>query len=303
MDYFCIDIGATYLRFARIDEFTNLIKVETLTSELLLSIDILVEEICENYFRIINDTQSIAAISIAIPGPVTKDGICSFTNLSINNVHLASILESKLHKKVFTNNDANLAAYAEAMLGNGKGHQIVQYITLSSGVGGGLIIHGEMIKGKFGFAQELGNMILQPNGMKLFPKLNQGSFETMCSGNSLIRQAKNNGLTVHHCGELFENYEKDALTTIILDQWLHNLAIGVANIIHYMEPDVILLGGGLMKSSEYFLPKLNMILQSYLMEGLRGKMKVMKAKYDQDACLLGCALVAKKGETYESTTN
>ena len=234
-------------------------------------------------------------MGIGVPGPVIQEtGYVHFlSNLGIDDFNLKQLVEEKLNIKVRVGNDANLAGFAEAMAGRGKGFNVVQYMTISTGIGGGLIVNGRVIGGTNGFAQEIGNMIVDPfNEKKQNDKMAKGSFESLCSGTALVSSAKENGLDVEHAGKVFElALNGNEAAKKIKKDWLLYMGAALSTMYAYIEPDVFVLGGGVMKSSHLFLNELREEIDKHIFPKMRGKIKVEVAHFDQDAGIIGAALI------------
>lgn len=106
-----------------------------------------------------------------------------------------------------------------------------------------------------------------------------------------MEQAKEANLLLNHAGELFLLAEqKNEVALKIKNEWLENMAAFIGSIVAYMEPDIFVLGGGLMQSKQYFLEELKEKVNDYVFEYLKGKIKIVPAKYDQDAGIIGAAM-------------
>lgn len=284
-----IDIGATYVRLGILSKDGILMKSikESVTDQ--RTTHGLVDQLVSIYNRLPLKDYSITGVGVGIPGPVKPGSgyVYVFPNLQIEAFDVAQALEKRLHLPVKVTNDANAAAFGEALLGAGRGYRAVQFVTISTGIGGGLVLDGKLVTGRHGFAQEVGNMMLTPTGPRPNPSMNPGCWEAYCSGTSLVRQAKEMGISITHAGEVFSN---KSLTGLV-DTWLDYMAIALANMVTLYEPDVFVLGGGVMKSQALFLDKLQKKINQYLLPGLKGKVLIVPAKLDQDAGLIGAGLL------------
>lgn len=293
-----IDIGGTNIRIAIVNEKGEIIKVIKEPTNKSNGKDSLLLQIVNLYHQIIeNESYKIVGIGIGVPGPINpKDGsVYVIPNLNITDIPLKQFVEEKTKLPVYVGNDANVAGLAEATVGNGKDYKVVQYLTLSTGIGGGLVINKEMVTGHYGFAQEVGSMVIKrgdrrPSIFKAF-----GCIEGIASGSMLVTIAAEKGLKVNHAGEIFELADKNNDIALNLKkEWIENMAAFIGSIVAYMEPDIFVLGGGLMKSSKYFLDELIKKVDDYVFEYLKGKIKIVAAKYDQDAGIIGAAMQAFK---------
>lgn len=288
-----VDFGATNIRVGILDKngkIHQIVKEKTLKNS---TKEQLVDQIVRMVKSLSLAQYNPIGIGIGVPGPVlAKEGhVHVITNLGLKDFNLKEMMEARLSIPTYVGNDANVAALAEAKLGAGKGHHVVQFITLSTGLGGGLVVGDELITGHFGFAQEIGNMIIHPRGRRQSSVMNEGCFEAHCSGTALTKIAEEKGLNVAHAGELFELTKTSKKAQDIVNEWIDSLAIGIANMVNYMEPDIFVLGGGVMLSKDYFMPQLMERLDHYLFDFLKGKIVIKPAHFDQDAGIIGAALL------------
>lgn len=287
-----IDVGGTNIRIAVVDENGSLIDVIK-ESTIANSIDTLVDQILALINRIDLNKYNICGIGIGIPGPVKPDGtVIYIPNLNISeSFNLKSMIEEKTGIKTFIGNDANVAGLAEAIVGSGKGYDVVQYITMSTGIGGGLIINKKMIVGKNGLAQEVGSMIIKNGGRAPSIYKAKGCIEGEASGTMLTVKANELGLNCLHAGEVFSLAASGNEIAIKLkDEFVDNIAAFIGSIVAYIEPDIFVLGGGLMKSKEYFLDEVIKKVDDYVYETLKGNINIVEAKYSQDCGIIGAAM-------------
>jgi glucokinase len=290
-----VDVGGTNIRMAIVSSNGKIEKVIKKRTKPTKSADDLVNQIVDLYQEIDAQNYDIVGMGIGLPGPVVQETGFTYvlSNLGIYNFNLKEPLEAKLNLSVTIGNDANLAGYAEATLGGGRGYKVIQFITISTGIGGGLIVNGQIISGANGFAQEIGNMLVDQNSeRKQNEVMANGSFESLCSGTGIVLSAKEVGLNIEHAGQLFElaNGGNEAAIKV-KKTWLKNMGIALSNMVAYMEPDVFILGGGVMLSKQYFLEELKQEIDKSVFPQIRGKINIKPAAFDQDAGIIGAALV------------
>lgn len=287
-----IDVGGTNIRIAVVDENGNLydvIKESTIAHD----IESLKNQIVSLINRVDYKKYNILGIGIGVPGPVKPDGtVIYIPNLNIStSFNLKEMIERETNIKTFVGNDANVAGLAEAYVGNGKGYDVVQYITMSTGIGGGLVINKKMITGKNGLAQEIGSMIVKNGGRAPSIFKAKGCIEGEASGTMLTLKANEVGLNCANAGDVFVLAKNGNETAIKLkEEFISNIAAFIGSIVAYMEPDVFVLGGGIMKSKDYFLEELIKKVDDYVYESLKGNIKIVCAKYDQDCGIIGAAM-------------
>ena len=288
-----IDIGGTHIRLAIVSKTGKIEQVIKEKTDKSNGKDSLLAQIVSLYHQLDIKKYQPIGIGIGVPGPVNpKDGsVYVIPNLNITDIPLKEYVKQHLGLPFYVGNDTNVAALAEASVGNGKDAEVVQYLTLSTGIGGGLILSKKMITGHYGFGQEVGSMIIQRGGRRPSAFKAGGCIEGLASGQMLMEQAKEANLLLNHAGELFLLAEqKNEVALKIKNEWLENMAAFIGSIVAYMEPDIFVLGGGLMQSKQYFLEELKEKVNDYVFEYLKGKIKIVPAKYDQDAGIIGAAM-------------
>ena len=288
-----VDIGGTNIRLAIVDEKGNIIQVLKSPTDKSNGKESLLNQIICMFNSLDYSKYDIIGVGVGVPGPVNPQNgdVYVIPNLNITEIPIKSYLENKLNLPVYVGNDANVAALAEAKIGNGKDYNVVQYLTLSTGIGGGLIINGRMVTGHYGFAQEVGNTNIRRGGRRPSIFKPGGCIEGLASGNSLLEIAAENNLSIKHVGELFlEAKNGNKIAQDIKNVWIEDMAAFIGNIVALLEPDIFVLGGGLMKSSNLFLDELIKKVDDYVFEFLKGKIRIVSAKYDQDAGIIGAAM-------------
>ena len=236
---------------------------------------------------------NISGIGIGVPGPVRPDGtVIYIPNLNISeSFNLKKMIEDATSIPTFVGNDANVAGLAEAFVGNGKGYDVVQYITMSTGIGGGLVMNKKMIVGKNGLAQEIGSMIVKNGGRAPSVFKAKGCIEGEASGTSLTAKVVERGLDCKNAGDVFILANQgNEIALSLKNEFISDIAAFIGSIVAYMEPDIFVLGGGLMKSKDFFLDELIKKVDDYVYESLKGNIKIVCAKYDQDCGIIGAAM-------------
>ncbi len=287
-----IDVGGTNIRIALVDENGNMSQVIKERTKAHTPND-LVLQILSLLDRISYSNIDVVGIGVGVPGPVKPDGTVVYIgNLEIGeSFNLKTMLEEKVTLPVFVGNDANVAALAEASVGNGKGYDVVQYITLSTGIGGGLIVNKKIITGKYGLAQEIGSMIIRNGGRAPSRFKAKGCIEGEASGTALTEKANDLGLHCENAGDVFKlANENNEIALKLKEDFILDIAALIGSIVAYMEPDIFVLGGGLMKSKDYFLDDVIKKVDDYVYQTLRSNVKIVCAKYDQDCGIIGAAM-------------
>lgn len=205
----------------------------------------------------------LAAIGVGAPGISNPETGVIFTSPNLpgwHNVPLRDIIERKSGKKTFLINDANAAALGELYFGAGRGARNLIYITISTGIGGGIIINGELYTGAIGTAGEVGHMTIDHNG-PLCNCGNTGCWEALASGSALAKEAKHRieegaKTSILDCASgSVENVTAQVIQTAagygdplakeLITRTGYYIGVGLANLINIFNPEVIVIGGGL----------------------------------------------------------
>lgn len=214
--------------------------------------------------------ESAATIGIGLPGLVTTTGRLRAAPNLVDVVELDASAElgRALGRSVWFDNDATCATVAEWILGAGKGCNDLVVITLGTGIGAGIVADGRVVRGANGFAGEIGHMIVDPHGPPC-PCGGQGCWERFASGSGLAHLARRaaqmgaasmllrhagslDSIRAEHVIESAKSQDSDALA--IIDDFARWIAVGLSNVINILDPERIVLGGGVMRSGELLLP-------------------------------------------------
>lgn len=267
-----VDLGATNLRVAIVNDKCEIVKkVKSHTDNTKdIAFNIYTE------YKKIDDNYKIEAVVVAVAGSVDfkNDTIRDLPNLGIKEYDLHKALVKMFNVPIKIINDASLAGLGEYL--NYKEESVFQYITISSGIGGGLIYHGKLFEGSNGFEQEIGRIDVR--GEK---------FESLCSGNALKNRLLANNIDEEYPSSALlskkENYQK------VVNEWLDDLSIGIENIIKIINPGTIVFGGGLGVYIDYYKNGLLERLKNKLPVDIVNDLKIFKSKFGDDGALIGGA--------------
>jgi glucokinase len=225
-------------------------------------------------------------IGIGAPGPIIyeKGIVIEPPNLpGWKKVNLKKILEKEFKLPVSVDNDANCAALAEAVFGAGKTNRNFIYMTVSTGVGGGIIIDRKLYRGMVGAAGEFGHMIIDPHG-PLCGCGNHGCLEALASGSALKKKMGMDGISVELAARQGDKKAKQAI-----EETAHYLAIGIANLVNIFNPELVIIGGGLSNMRELLLDPIRDQFKKYAMSLSARSVKIVRAKLGTKAGVLGAA--------------
>lgn len=314
--YIGVDVGGTSLRAARFIGQHHIpdAKVKTATQpggEAAHMLDRLVDTIREVAPPA---GVPVAGVGVGIPGPVNPHTgvVINLTNIpGWQSFPLARELEARLGWPVFLGNDANLAALGEWKFGAGRGHHDVLYLTVSTGIGGGVVLGDRLLLGAQGLAAEVGHLLLQPEG-PLCGCGQRGCLEALAAGPAIARTAIERLAHGEGVGSpLRERWLADqaaGLTTAVIGQAARagdgfaqgllaeagaHVGYGLASLLHLYNPSIVVIGGGVSFVGELFFAPLRAAVARYAMhERYWREVPIVPAALGDDAGLVGAGALA-----------
>ena len=307
---FAADLGGTHLRAATVDETGKIhfrLKQNTPQAEKAVEIVralVMAVRSCEE--RSASEGEGISAISVVVPGLVNvEEGvIVKAPNVPcLDGFRLAAALESELKRPAILENDANAAAVGEMWQGAGRGHCTIVCVTLGTGVGGGIVLDGKLWRGVDGSAAEIGHMGVDPFGGVACTCGSRGCLEVYASATAIVRMTRearprypdsalhtSEHLTseqIYHAG-----LEGDELALEVFRRMGVYLGIGLANLINIINPDMIVIGGGVVNGWELFVKHMLQQVAERAFPLPAARVKIVRAECGDDAGLLGAARLA-----------
>ena len=260
------------------------------------------------------ESSKLGSISIAAAGAIDFDRgvITSSPNLpGWHDIPLRDIVREKHGVNTFLINDANAAALGEYHFGAGKGVNNLIYLTVSTGIGGGIIINGRLYTGLCGSAGEIGHMTIDVNG----PKCNCGNIgclETLASGTAVakeairrISQGEKSSLAEIVEGEI-ENITAeevslaaqggDSLASEVILKAANYLGVGMVNLVNIFNPEMIIAGGGMAKMGDPLLNPARQVVRERAFSLSAQAVRIVPAQLGDDAGVLGAAIFALQQE-------
>ncbi len=258
--------------------------------------------------------EQIAAIAVAAPGPLDPFAGMVYEAPNIPswiNLPLRKLIEDRFHVPVAIGNDATLAALGEWRFGAGKGHRNLLYITVSTGIGGGVIIENQMLLGMKGLAAELGHVTVLPDG-PLCGCGQRGHLEAVASGPAIahwVEQELADGIpsilpsdrpiTARDVSEAAG--QGDELARAALARSATFIGTAVADFLHIFNPSMVIIGGGVSQSGEIFLEPLRKAMEEHVMsKKYLDDLLLTTADLGDDVGLMGALALAQT--TAKSTT-
>ena len=232
-------------------------------------------------------------------------------NLPLADILFGEVMAERLGLPVFVDNDANLAALAEHRRGAAAGCSDVVMLTVGSGIGGGLILGGELYRGAIGAGAELGHTVIDCNGPPCQGNCpNHGCLETMASGTALAREAvriagerPDSGLAraladgLELAGPLVTElaYDGDEAAVAVLELIGRRLGVGIASFVNTFNPQVVVIGGGVMAAGNLLLDPARAEVAARALPPSRDMVRIVTAAYGVEAGMIGAAAIAFDG--------
>lgn len=278
---FGVDLGGTTVKIAYFDETGTMItnwEIPTVTanggSQILPDIAASIRDFREKSGI---DAQALLGIGIGVPGPVdSKGNVNRCVNLGWGTFNISKELSSLTGLPVTAGNDANVAALGEFWKGGGKGYRNMVFVTLGTGVGGGIVIEGKLLHGAHGAGAEIGHMVLNRNETAVCGCGKRGCVEQYCSATGIVRLAKLaldasqeesslRRVTSLTCKDIFDaGKQGDQLALQVLDQYYAYMGEFLANVCCVVNPEVVVIGGGVSKAGNVLLDGLKPYFGKYV---------------------------------------
>ena len=239
--------------------------------------------------------EKIEGIGISCPGPLDLINGIILTPPNLpgwHNFELTKELEKITGISVQLENDANLAGLAETVIGAGKGKKIVEFLTISTGVGAGLCIDGQIYRGAKGFAQEVANCILWKNGPSQ-GDLKKGSIESIASGTAITKRANDAGLEAAHAGEVYQlAQEGNETAAMIMEDAYEYLSSFIATLYGVLDPELFVLSGSVALKIPGFIEEIEKRAKEKVYDALKSNVNIVPAAFGEDCGLIGAACLA-----------
>jgi len=298
-----VDLGGTNTRIALVDKSLRIkSKISFSTRDFISKRNKLISEIAIRIVKLLKDKHinksKIIGLGIGVPGPVDfkKGKVYHLPNIPHwRNTPIRDILRKKLGLRVFVDNDVNLMALAEVKLGAARGKKNAVCITLGTGVGGGLILEGKLFRGAMSCAGEIGHMPLSIGG----PVCNcggRGCLERYVGNKILLAETKRRlqkkDITLKDLSRLASRGNKIALN--IYNNFAEKIGIALTGVVNLLNPDVIVVGGGLSFAGSFMFSKMKETISKRAMPTQAKSVRIKRACLGKDAGLIGAALLVRE---------
>lgn len=247
------------------------------------------------------EKENVLGVGMGIPGPVLADGtVLQCPNLGWGRMNVAQTMSDLTGLKIKAGNDANVAALGEMWKGGGRGAGNMVMVTLGTGVGGGIILDGEILCGVNGAAAEIGHMIVNPDETDICGCGGHGHLEQYASATGIVRMAKKalaagskksslsdfENLTAK---DIFDEAKKgDELAVELVDTLGKYLALALSHVSASVDPEVYVIGGGVSRAGEILINAIKKHYNNNIMKALQNK-EFRLAELGNDAGIFGAA--------------
>lgn len=308
-----VDLGGTKILTAVADRQGSVLSRVRVATGADLGQDHVINEIVTSVAVVLREagvsTEAVAAAGIGVPGPLDpQTGVVYLApNLGWQNLSLGEILGSRLKLPVYVDNDANLAALGECVYGAGQSADNLVYITVSTGVGGGLILGGKIYHGFSGGAGEIGHITLAADGPRCGCG-NLGCLEALASGTAIAKRAvalvaegrglgilsraggDRGGVSARVVAAAASNGDGEAI--LIMRDAGRYLGMAVAGILNLLNPSVVVLGGGVMQSGSILWEAMLETTRRCALSSALQEVSIVRAALGEEAGVMGALALA-----------
>ena len=314
MKYYAgIDLGGTNTKIGLVDESANIIFTTIVKTDSKEGL----EKTAERLSNILKEQikganikyQDVQSVGLGVPGPVANERVVKFwANFPWpKETDLAAEFEKNLNKKVKVDNDVNVITLGEMWKGAAKGFKNVLGLAIGTGIGGGITADGKLVSGKNGAGGEVGHIKVEKDG-KLCGCGQHGCWEAYASATGLIREA-NSRLTVNKNNLLYKKTEgreleakdifdaakeEDEFSLSLVDYEAEYIALGIGNLLNVLDPEIVVIGGGVALAGSILFDKVNEKLKKYALPSTLEKLKIVPAELGNDAGIIGAAYLGMK---------
>jgi len=310
-----IDLGGTTAKFAILTEEGEIQQKWSIQTDIQDGGKNIVPNLIESINHHLDlyglSANDFLGIGMGSPGTVNrKNGtVIGAYNLNWSTLQpVKELIEAGTGIPFYIDNDANVAALGERWKGAGEGGTDVVFITLGTGVGGGIVADGNLIHGKVGAAGEIGHVVVEPNGYQCTCG-NRGCLETVASATGIVRLARD--LSEEFAGEselkwaiddgqevtskmVFDLAKTgDRFALIVVDKFYYYLGFACGNIANILNPDTIVIGGGVSAAGDVLIKGVEEYFQKFTFPQVRTSTRIKLAQLGNDAGVIGAASLVK----------
>lgn len=295
-----VDIGGTAIKFALMDTQGIIEKKWSIPTNISEKGRFIPAEIGSSIRSSINTDilKEVEGIGIGVPGAVSLDGeiVVRAVNLDWEQLPLKKMIKHELGIEACLLNDANAAALGEMWKGAARGRKNLLFVTLGTGVGGGIILNGDVLNGCHSAGGEIGHIPIRSNENRLCGCGDRNCLETFASANGLVLSMRKKLELLDQSWEeitppiIFEKAnQKDEAAKEVLNEFLTVLAQALAGIMSTIDVEEIIIGGGLSEAGASLLEPLKDKLENYVFPQIKNHFSLKKALLGNDAGVYGAA--------------
>ena len=309
-----IDLGGTGIKVGIVDECGKITYKLSCPTGVERGHEAVIHDMAQLTLRAIEQSgtqlSDIESIGIGIPGifDVRRNIVPFCTNLFWHEVPLVQLMQKEIDKPVYVGNDASVAGLGETFAGSLEGVKDSVFVTLGTGVGGGVVLDGKLFTGFHSVGTEIGHMIVKAEGIECTCG-NMGCWECYASATALIRMGRE-AMAAHPdsaiavaAGNDAENVtgklvidcarEGDAVALEVFDNYIYYLCVGLVSLINTYDPEVIVLGGGVSAAGDILLDAVREKLPKMVFCKKMPYARIELATLGNDAGIIGAALLGR----------
>lgn len=314
MVYIGLDVGGTTFKAGVVTEDGRILHKDAMPTGIERPYQEIIADMAALCKKVAADAgfsmDEVKAIGVGVPGLFdNRTGRIPFcTNLGWHDIPFVEEMKKHLSTPVIGDNDATVAGLAESIAGVSAGIRDCVFLTLGTGVGGGIIIDGKPYSGAHGCGSEIGHMMIKMDG-ELCTCGNYGCFERYASATAIIREARK-AIAQHPessmlaaCGGDLEKLNAkividaakagDETAKTVFDGYVQGLAVGIINIINMLDPEVIVLGGGVSAAGEFLLDAVREAVKPMVFFKTMPYARIELAQLGNDAGIIGAAMLGR----------
>ena len=314
MYYIGLDVGGTTFKAGVVTEDGRIVHKDAMPTGIERPYQEIIADMAALCKKVAADAgiemSEIKSIGVGVPGLFdNKTGMIPFcTNLGWHDIPFVAEMKKHLDTPVYGDNDATVAGLAESVAGVSAGIKDSVFLTLGTGVGGGIIIDGKPYSGAHGCGSEIGHMMIKMGGEKCTCG-NYGCFERYASATAIIREARKaiveypESSMLAACGGDPEKLNAkividaaragDEAAKAVFGGYVQALAVGIINIINMLDPEVIVLGGGVSAAGEFLLNAVREAVKPMVFFKTMPYARIELAQLGNDAGIIGAAMLGK----------
>lgn len=291
-----VDIGGTNIRIGLVNEQLELVRKETaLTSQFHSAEEIF--EYVQHMVGKVDHHKRADKIGIALPVPWKErtEIIYDATNIPcLEGINIEFIKRFFPEYEVHFENDVNVVTLLESERGASQAYEQSMYITVSTGIGSGIVLNNEVLHGAHGYAGEIGSMVISDHS-KRHSTLHPGTLEALCSGRALEQESKKlygSEATAHLLFDKYQQHDEKAVG--VVNTWIEYFSNAIASLMQTIDPDIFVIGGAVVYNNQWLIDKIVESAKTKVFEHLSDKVNVVLSKFGPDAGVIGAGYMALK---------